>query len=312
MGNQHPTGQNTVTRTEQYRDRSNYQNEVIDLDEIIEQWVWNMWNRTKTKSFSHRKREELLVKINWKQVAFSQTKTNFTGSPPVSLPKSQILFRTHFNNHTTTEQSYSFKTERFTRSTFKFIFTHCLRKSQHSMVVFYLPEEIVRFTGGIKLEQYADFGQDTVKEYSMCWGVNTQIHVAPRTCTYAELNIDEEEFNGDFAFFIQFFGRITATVSTRESPDNYLQFMDGDIVEIIREAIDCSHRWNDLEVTSDYPSVVRYKIRGKCSFRYGTQQHVVLNQQPLDSSSSSLSERLSSQSKATSVQNEMYLNFRDI
>lgn len=39
------------------RDRSDPQQQqgAIDLDEIVEQWVWYMWNRTKTKSLSHYK-----------------------------------------------------------------------------------------------------------------------------------------------------------------------------------------------------------------------------------------------------------------
>jgi hypothetical protein len=36
------------------RDRSE-QRQIIDLDEIVEQWIWHMWNRTKTKSLSHYK-----------------------------------------------------------------------------------------------------------------------------------------------------------------------------------------------------------------------------------------------------------------
>jgi hypothetical protein len=94
-------------------------------------------------------------------VAFIQSKAHFYGSPPVRLPKSQILFRTNFNNQTTNEHSYAFKTERFTRSTFKFTFTQCLRKSQESNVIFRLPEEIVEIGGGIKREQSVEFGQDT-------------------------------------------------------------------------------------------------------------------------------------------------------
>jgi hypothetical protein len=35
-------------------DRSD-QRRSIDLDEIVEQWMWYMWNRTKTKSLSHYK-----------------------------------------------------------------------------------------------------------------------------------------------------------------------------------------------------------------------------------------------------------------
>ena len=44
----------TTTNTERTHDSSD-QRQIIDLDEIVEQWVLYMWNRTKTKSFSHYK-----------------------------------------------------------------------------------------------------------------------------------------------------------------------------------------------------------------------------------------------------------------
>ena len=44
----------TTLNINQTRDRSEQQ-QIIDLDEIVEQWVWHMWNRTKTKSLSHYK-----------------------------------------------------------------------------------------------------------------------------------------------------------------------------------------------------------------------------------------------------------------
>lgn len=36
------------------RNNSDQQN-AIDLDDIVEKWVWQMWNRTKTKSLSRYK-----------------------------------------------------------------------------------------------------------------------------------------------------------------------------------------------------------------------------------------------------------------
>jgi len=103
----------------------------------------------------------LIIIINWKRVVFIQSNADFYGSPPVRLPQSQILFRTNFNNKTTNEHSYLFKTERFTRSTFKFTFIQSLRKTQESAIIFRLPEEIVEIGGGIKREQSVEFGQDT-------------------------------------------------------------------------------------------------------------------------------------------------------
>ncbi len=103
----------------------------------------------------------MIIRINWKRVVFVQSNVHFYGSSPVRLPQSQILFRTNFNNKTANEHSYLFKTERFTRSTFKFTFTQSLTKSQESSVIFRLPEEIAKVDGGIKREQCVEFGQDT-------------------------------------------------------------------------------------------------------------------------------------------------------
>jgi hypothetical protein len=118
----------------------------------------------------------------------------------------------------------------------------------------------------------------------MRWSVNSQISVAPCTRTYAELNIDEEEFHGDFSVLIQFSGRITATIATRQSPNTYLKFIDGDIVQIIREAIENNRRLNGFEILEENSPVVQFTMRGKCLFRYGVEQHIVLHQESLDSS----------------------------
>jgi hypothetical protein len=116
----------------------------------------------------------------------------------------------------------------------------------------------------------------------MRWSVNSRIRVAPRTRTYAELHIDEEEFLGDFSVYIRFFGRITAMIATRQSPNNYLKFIDGDIVQIIRETVENNRRLSHLEIVEENPPVVQFTMCGKCEFRYGIEQHVVLDQESLD------------------------------
>jgi hypothetical protein len=105
--------------------------------------------------------DDLLITIQWKDVVFTQDPAHFSGSPPTRLPQSQILFRTHFHNRTSNEQSYLFKAERCTRSLFAFTFTQSLSKSDDASVSFRLPEAIVQCGGGIKQEQTVAFGQDT-------------------------------------------------------------------------------------------------------------------------------------------------------
>ncbi|CAF1555071.1 unnamed protein product, partial [Rotaria sordida] len=71
-----------------------------------------------------------------------------------------------------------------------------------------------------------------------------------------------------------------------QSPNTYLKFIDGDIVQIIREAMENDNSLNNFEIFEENPPVVQFKMYGKCSFRYGIQQHVILNQELLESSSS--------------------------
>lgn len=153
----------------------------------------------------------------------------------------------------------------------------------------------------------------------MRWSVNSQINVPPRTCIHAELNIDEEEFHGDFSVHIRFYGRITATIATRQSSNIYLKFFDGDIVEIIRETMkNYPRRWNGLDIIEENPSVVQFTMRGKCSFRYGIKQHIVLNQKSLNQFSSSFlmpnynpSNYRPLRSYLTSSNNDIHLNITD-
>ncbi|CAF3150779.1 unnamed protein product [Rotaria socialis] len=292
MGNQNAkpiSNMKTMTQsTERIPDRANQQ-QVIDLDEIVEKWVWQLWNRTKKKSWSRYKRDELLIKINWKRVKFIQSNANYYGLPPVRIPKSQILFRTAFNNKTANEHSNVFKTERSTRSTFEFVFTKSLRKSHESFLIFRLPEEVTVVGGEIKREQSVPFGQNITKEYDLEWNINTPVRVAPFTSTFAELNVDEEECSGDFDISIRFLGCISVTVATRQSPNTYLKLIGGDIVQIIREALKNNNQLNGLEVIEEYSPVVNFTMHGKYSFRYGVQQHIVLDHESVEHISSSIS-----------------------
>ena len=121
----------------------------------------------------------------------------------------------------------------------------------------------------------------------MCWNVNTHVRVPPHTRTHAELTIDEDVFHGYFSVCIRFYGRIVASVAARQCPNTYLRFFDGDIVQIIRQAMENDSSLKDLEILEANPSVVQFIMRGKCSFRYGIKQHVILNQESLESSISS-------------------------
>lgn len=112
----------------------------------------------------------------------------------------------------------------------------------------------------------------------MHWTVDSPVNVAPWTRAVAQLIIDEEEYRSDFLIPIEFFGRISVTFVKRQTPEVSLKFLDGDIVEIVREMNFQSLK--DVKILDE--SRIRWILRGHCEFRYGIAHHVALNHEKIN------------------------------
>ncbi|UJR30085.1 hypothetical protein I4U23_017626 [Adineta vaga] len=263
---------------------------IVDLDEIIEKWVWKMWELSKrSREDSKYRREELDVKINWKRVNFWQSEAVFTRPAQLRIPKSQILFRTHFSNNTESEQEYSLRAERSTITTLTFSFMRGFTKEKEGTVTLKLPNEVLEVGGGIRHEQRVDYGKDSTFETQMTWSADSAIRVAPHSRANAELNITEEEYSADFSVEVRFSGRISAMISSRNNTGGYYKYMEGDLATIFADALRAGGSGasaGQFEV-HEQTQTVRTVMSGKCAFRYGIEQHVSVEQEKLNDSTSS-------------------------
>ncbi|CAF1227486.1 unnamed protein product [Didymodactylos carnosus] len=203
-------------------------------------------------------------------------------SQQLRMPKSQILFKTHFTNNTDREQDYSLRAERSTVTTFNFTFMKGFTKEKEGAVTFKLPNEVVEVGGGIKHEQRVDYGKDTTFETRMTWSADSNIRVAPHSRANAELIITEEEYSADFQVEVRFSGRISASICSRRDNNAYVKFVEGDMAAIFQDAIKTSNA-SQFEIFDN--SIVRTIMSGKCAFRYGVEQHVTVEQDRLTSAS---------------------------
>jgi len=269
-------------------DSSPHNKNIVDLDEIIEKWVWKMWELSKrSREDSKYRREELDVKLNWKRVNFWQSEAVFCRPAQLRIPKSQILFKTHFSNNTDREQEYSLRAERSTITTLNFTFLKGFTKEKEGCVTLKLPNEVLEVGGGLRHEQRVDYGKDTTFETQMNWSADSAIRVAPHSRANAELCITEEEYSADFSVEVRFSGRISAMISTRNNTGGYYKYMEGDILSIVSEAL----RTGSLGASAgqfeifEQTQTVRTILNGKCAFRYGIEQHVNVEQEKLPDSS---------------------------
>jgi hypothetical protein len=146
-----------------------------------------MWELSKrNREDSKYRREELDITLNWKRVNFWQSEALFTHSSQMRMPKSQILFKTHYSNNTDCEQEYSLRAQRSTITTLKFTFMRGFTKEKDGCVKFKLPNEVLEVGGGLRHEQRVDYGRDSTFETQMTWSADSAIRVAPHSKANAE------------------------------------------------------------------------------------------------------------------------------
>lgn len=121
-----------------------------------------------------------------------------------------------------------------------------------------------------------------IKEHILHWTVNSPVEVAPWTRAHAQLVIDEQEYRSDFSIPVEFSGRVAVTFATRQSPDIPIKFLDGDIVQIVREAFDNNYPLKNVEILDGDEPRVHYTLRGHCFFRFGIAHHVLLSRESID------------------------------
>ena len=92
----------------------------IDIQSVIEDWAKDYFRRKGTKK--ERKlleQEQILMEIDWKRVKFVHDDAVYDPEPPTpgaGKPIQNVLFNTTFKNKTDKPQTYTFRTERTTRS----------------------------------------------------------------------------------------------------------------------------------------------------------------------------------------------------
>jgi len=272
-------------------DAGSHNKTIVDLDEVIEKWVWKMWELSKrNREDSKYRREELDIKLNWKRVNFWQSEANFIRSAQLRMPKSQILFKTHFTNNTDREQEYSLRAQRSTTTTLNFTFMRGFTKEKEGSVSFKLPHEVLEVGGGLRHEQRVDYGKDSTFETQMTWSADSAIFVTPHSKANVELCITEEEYSADFSVEVRFSGRISAMISTRNHTAGYYKYMEGDLATIFSDALrsgNCGVNHGQFEV-HEQTQTVRAVMLGKCAFRYGIEQHVNVEQEKLADLSSTM------------------------
>ncbi|CAH1778108.1 unnamed protein product [Owenia fusiformis] len=259
----------------------------VDIQSHIEDWAWNKFLKDPTRKERKLYDQQLVaMELDWKRVKFHD-------SPPVydpeasapgartGVPTANVLFCTTFMNKTQDAQTYSFKSERTTRSSCTIEVENGYTMGMEMSVKLATPCEIFEANAGFNREMTLTNYEGQTIEEELTWGVDSQIKVPARTTAEAKLMILEEKYEGKFTVTTTIKGRVRAIFTNMKDNNSFMKVYEGNVDDIIKKARDSGKIKGEAVTVSKDDKCVVCRTQGQCKFKYGLKQTVEVDQTKL-------------------------------
>ena len=257
----------------------------VDLGALVEDWALTHFRRKASRKERRLLEQDLIsMQVDWKRVNFHHHAPKYDPEPPsagTGTPINNVLFRTSFTNKTDNPQTYTFRTERTTRSSCCVEIEQGYTQGIETSVKLATPGGILEANAGFKREISLTESREQTVEEELCWSVDSQVSVKGRHRAEAKLIIREEEYRGKFCVDTHIKGRVRIVYTNVKDNNSFLRAREGEVTEIVREAMEGRRLQGDAISVDGSARAVLCRTRGQCTFRYGLQQDVEVDQLPL-------------------------------
>ena len=247
---------------------------VTDIEEIVKTWAWTSFVKTRGKDFQKLKYDEVKMEINWSRTRFTPSPPTYSETAMVDYPNSKVVFTSRFENNTDTEQEHSFTTERTTSCTSTTSISKGYTKGFNVELKIGLPDDVASATAGFGREVNVESATEETTDHSITWSVDSNVKVPPKTKTVAKMVVEEKEFTGKFSLNVKIGGMVIVSFYNIKDNNNFIHVTEGDISQIVQDAKGYSgYRVEDRTII--------WEVEGTSKFRFGVEQRVTLNEEPL-------------------------------
>ncbi|GAB1608451.1 uncharacterized protein LOC115230588 [Argonauta hians] len=247
---------------------------VIDLEPLIKNWAWTQFVKS-SKEAKKYEYKDMHLKINWDNTEFATHNLEYTNKDRPKGQKSQVVFKSTYENNTKDTQENSFTTERSTTSTCTTSLVKGFSKGFNVELKLALPEEIMEVTTGFGREVTVEKGSEQTQEESLTWTANSSVKVPPEHRTTVSLVVSEEEFHCDFHMSVSIRGHVVVVLTNLRDNNSFVSSVEGNIVQIL------SSNSNVLNNCIKDGNSLIWEIHGKSQFRYGVEQNIKIHEEPL-------------------------------
>lgn len=246
---------------------------VTDIEQMVKTWAWTSFVKTRGKDHQKLKFDDVKMDLNWSRVKFTPTAPEYFDTNMVDQPNSKIVFTSTFENTTNSEQEHSFTTERTTVCTSTTSISSGYTKGFHLELKLGLPEEVASATAGFGREVNVETTEEQTTEQSITWSVNSNIRVPKMHKTSAKMEVKEKEFTGKFKLSVRIRGTVIVAFTNIRENNAFIHSSEGDISQILAEAKGTGYKIEGKTAI--------FEVEGQSKFRFGVEQQVKLNEEPL-------------------------------
>lgn len=238
--------------------------EIIDLEEIVQTWAWDSYNKTKSKASMQL--QDAYLDINWDRVKI------IPEIPCYELQEgggtqSQVIFKSVFRNDSVTSQTHSLKTERQTTATCTSSLTKGYTKGLNVGLTLSAPGTVAKASVGFEKGWSVESTKENSDSKTLTWATEGNLTVPPNSMLNAELQVKEKQCCYTFKTSVRLQGRVTVAIYNRKDNSNFVTSVMGDIKEILLAN-------KNVKGVKREENCAVIGMAGTCNFKYGIEQEI--------------------------------------
>lgn len=248
---------------------------ILNLQEIIYDCALKSYSNCRHKDFP-RSIKNVRLDFDWRGVKFIPEEPKYSEEETVQS-ESNILFESVFRNNSNKEQQHSLKTEQQTTATCRSSLTKGYTTGFNVGLSLAAPTAVVGTTAGFSKGFSVENAFETEDQKTMTWAAEGLLLVEKESELTAKLQITEQKSTYSFTTRVAVKGEVLVEFYKRKN-NEYLMNFKGDMRTIlVQQQKKITAEKGEIRV-EDIEGTAYVKLEGKCVFRYGIKQEIVINQ----------------------------------
>lgn len=247
---------------------------IVDIQNLVEESAWEMYSDGRPKTFPKSKKK-VRLELDWTGVKFIPMTTRYFDEQ-ADEDECNILLETVFTNNSNNEQRHSWKTEQQTTATCKSSITKGYTTGMNVGLTLAAPGGVIGTTAGFSKGFTVESVLQNEDQRIMTWSADSVLLVGRMSKVTAKLQIIERKTSYKFETKVAVKGVVKGQFFKGKSKTLLMEY-NANMRTYLHENMESIKDADGITLVEETNEGSFLKIEGKCLFKYGIKQEIVIN-----------------------------------